>query len=66
MVDDRFAKYWARQRQARERARASIPAEWVDDKRPEIQLMIDAHVESVVEIESLAEVVQLRPRPLAT
>jgi hypothetical protein len=62
MVDDRFANYWERQRQARERARASVPPEWARDERPEIQVLIDAHVESVVEIESLAQVVPLRPR----
>jgi len=47
MVEARLQERWVRVRAARRQARASIPAGWRRDPRPEMQDVIDAFVETV-------------------
>jgi hypothetical protein len=47
-VDDQLQEHWERTLRARERARRSLPEEWREDPRPEIQEVCDLYVELLV------------------
>jgi hypothetical protein len=54
VADTRLLEYWRRERRARERARASLPASWRRDPRA---LMVDVremYVEEIVELRRTA------------
>ena len=47
-IDHTLLAYWQAQQTARKRARASVPAGWRNDPRPEIGIVAERFVESMV------------------
>jgi hypothetical protein len=57
MIDTRLLAHWQRERGARERARAALPASWRNDSRPRMRDVREAYVEAMLELK--------RPRRLS-
>ena len=50
MIDTSLLEHWQRERKARERARASLPASWRDDPRPRMRVACEIFIETMLEM----------------
>lgn len=48
MIDDSLLEHWRRKHASREHARASLPASWRDDPRPQMQDVCEAYIEAML------------------
>jgi hypothetical protein len=48
MLDQRLLMHWRREQRTRRQARASLPATWRNDPRPEMAAVREAYVEGIV------------------
>lgn len=60
MIDDRLLGHWERERAARSRLRDSLPASWVDDSRPNMDVVRELYVEAMLRLKH-----EPPPRPAA-
>jgi len=56
MVEYRFFDYWERERAARERQRAALPASWRDDSLPRMHEVREAYVEAMLDLKRSSRV----------
>jgi hypothetical protein len=47
-LDTTHLAYWREEQRARRSARAALPARWRNDERPEMELVAETYVESMV------------------
>ncbi|MGZ4334331.1 MAG: hypothetical protein ACXVRJ_08685 [Gaiellaceae bacterium] len=52
-IDATLLQYWQAQQAARKRARASVPAAWRRDPRPEMGVVAETFVESMVTLRAV-------------
>ena len=50
MIDDRLLEHWARESAARARLRASLPASWRNDPRPNMDVVRELYVEAMLRL----------------
>lgn len=59
MIDDTLLEHWQRQRASREQARASLPASWRDDPRPEMNEVCETYIEAMLQMNPSSRVVAI-------
>jgi hypothetical protein len=51
MADERLLEYWRREREARDTARARLPASLRDDPRPRMRDVCETFIEAMLEMD---------------
>ena len=50
MIDDRLLEHWERERAARARLRAALPASWREDPRPDMDAVRELYIEAMLRL----------------
>jgi hypothetical protein len=59
MIDNRLLAHWQRERTAREQARASLPASWRDDSRPQMREVCETFIEAMLKMKPSSRIVAI-------